>query len=124
MEGFYRFTDITHEDAANAIRQIGFESDCDWAREMLSAFYFPANMPIKWECLKPSPLLALLNHCDCDGEIPHEECATMADALEDLLPKLPDEDAGGHIGNWREKTQTFINGLRLAASKCENVDFH
>ena len=31
---------------------------------------------------------------------------------------LPDEEAGGHIGRWREKTQQFVDGLRAAASAC------
>lgn len=48
----------------------------------------------------------------------------LADRLAELLPKLPEGDGGGHIGHWREKTQTFIDGLRLAASRGEDVEFH
>jgi hypothetical protein len=83
-----------------------------------------SSLPIKWDCLKPSPLHELLYHSDCDGEIPAESCGPIADALEELLPLLPQGDAGGHIGNWRDKTQAFIDGLRLAASKNEPVEFH
>lgn len=82
------------------------------------------RLPIKWNCLKPSPLHDLLNHSDCDGEIESEDCGPIADALQELLPKLPAGDGGGHIGNWRDKTAQFIAGLRLAASKGENVNFH
>lgn len=82
------------------------------------------RLPIKWDCLKPSPLHDLLNHSDCDGEIESEDCGPIADALEELLPKLPAGDDGWNIGNWRDKTAQFIAGLRLAASKGENVNFH
>lgn len=80
--------------------------------------------PIRWDCLKPDPLHELLYHSDCDGEIPWTSCGGIADSLDRLLPNLPDEDAGGHIGNWREKTQMFIDGLRLAHRSKENVVFH
>lgn len=81
-------------------------------------------LPIKWECLKPSPLYVLLHHSDCEGELEWKDCGPIANALEDLLPKLPNGDGGGHIGNWRDKTQTFIDGLRKANAAKENVVFH
>jgi hypothetical protein len=82
------------------------------------------RLPIEWKCLKPSPLHELLNHSDCDGEIPADQCGSIADALEALIPLLPDEDTGGHIGNWREKTQRFVDGLRAAAVAGEPLGFH
>lgn len=82
------------------------------------------SLPIKWDCLKPSPLHDLLYHSDCDGEIPAEQCGPIADELEKLLPLLPAGEAGGHIGNWRDKTKTFIDGLRRAAEANEPVGFH
>lgn len=124
MDGFYAHTDITLEEAKHAVKTMGYREEDRWAWELLSAFYFGGNIPLKWESLKPSPLHALLDHSDCDGEIPSEQCAGIADALEKVLPNLPDGDGGGHIGNWREKTQTFIDGLRDAAEKGEAVDFH
>ena len=81
-------------------------------------------LPIKWECLKPSPLHELLCHSDCEGEIPADHCAAIADALEAVIPKLPDKDVGGHIGNVRKKTQRFVDGLRAAAEAGEPLDFH
>ena len=82
------------------------------------------RLPIRWESLKPSALHELLAHSDCDGEIPPDRCGPIADALEALIPLLPDENAGGHIGNWRAKTQQFVDGLRLAAADGEPMDFH
>ena len=81
------------------------------------------KLPIKWDCLKPSALHILLYHSDCDGDINWEDCNAIADELERLLPFSPDEDAGGHIGFWKAKTKTFIDGLRLAYSKHENLLF-
>lgn len=82
------------------------------------------QLPIKWECLKPDPLHELLYHSDCDGEIAAENCGPIADSLERLIPFLPEGDAPGHIRNWREKTQAFVNGLRAAAAAGEPLDFH
>lgn len=81
-------------------------------------------LPISWDVLWGDALILLLDHSDCDGIIAAGDCARLADRLEDLMPLLentPDDD--GHIGNWAAKTRKFIDGLRLAASKGENVEF-
>lgn len=83
---------------------------------------FDAYLPIKWSALKPDVLHVLLNHSDCEGDIAADYCAPLADRLEELLPLLVG-DGGGHIGMYRDKTQTFIDGLRLAASLNEAIEF-
>lgn len=80
-------------------------------------------LPIKWECLKPDALHELLSHSDCEGEISWEHCDAIADSLEKLIP-LMSGDTGGHIGNWKDKTQAFVDGLREAARAKENVEFY
>ena len=80
------------------------------------------QLPIKWECLKPNPLYELLYHSDCDGYINWKPCGKIADELEKLLPLLND-DGGGHIGNYKEKTEQFIKGLRLAHANKEKLQF-
>ena len=82
------------------------------------------NCPIKWESLKPDPLHVLLSHSDCEGEIGAPDCSRIADRLEELLPQLPSGEGGGHIGNWRDKTQQFIDGCRAAAAAGEPLNFH
>ncbi len=96
----------------------------DGGRWQAWAAKFMDTLPLKWDNLKPDQLHVLLNHSDCDGIIESKDCAALADRLEELLPLLPSEPDGGHIGVWRDKTQQFIDGLRLAASAGENVDFH
>jgi len=81
-------------------------------------------LPIKWDALRPDVLHVLLDHSDCDGWIPAIYCGPLADRLAELLPLLPDGDDPGHIGNWRAKTQQFINGLREAHEAGQDVDFH
>jgi len=109
---------LSLEVAAAFCERSGNEMSAEQLRRMLKR---PA---IRWDALKPSPLHVLLNHSDCDGWIPAKDCAPLADALEAVLPSLPEGEGGGHIGNWRQKTQTFIDGLRLAAAAGEDVEFH
>lgn len=68
-------------------------------------------------------LYELLKHSDSDGCIKSGNCEGIAYKLEKLKQLLPDEDAGGHIGNWKQKTQQFIDGLRLAAAAKEDLEF-
>lgn len=88
---------------------------------LLSAFDFK---PIRWDCLKEDALHELLFHPDGEGMIPSSSCAAIAHRLTELIPLLPDEDGGGDIGNWRDKTTKFRDGLLLAADRGENVHFH
>ena len=71
------------------------------------------------------PLVILLHHSDCDGEIEAKDCAPIADRLESLIPALRIAgDGGGHIGDYAEKTEAFIAGLRAASEAKESVVFH
>jgi hypothetical protein len=101
----------------------------DWPSEgerLRKAFDFDA---IPWDALRPDPLHILLGHSDCDGEIAAADCGPIADALERLLPALdattdyPDVQRAVYDG-MRAATERFIAGLRLAASRGEDVEFH
>lgn len=84
------------------------------------------NLQGEWNSMPgDDPLLFLIIHSDCDGVIHPSEGALLADRLEQLLPKLDDTEAHGHIWpHTRGKTEQFIAGLRDAASRGEDVDFH
>lgn len=57
----------------------------------------------------------LLNHSDCDGAIKSHHCRALAKRLEELLPALQPADAAA--------AQQWIEGLRLAADRNEDVEF-
>lgn len=97
------------------------EPECGFSFAIEQAF---KTLPIPWGHFESDPLTVLLNHSDCDGTIPASHCGPLADRLAGLIDKLPDDDGGGHIGNWREKTQQFVDGLRAAAAAGEDVEFH
>lgn len=82
-----------------------------------------ANLMGEWAETPADPLFVLIAHSDCDGYVRLAQAAAVADRLEELLPLLPDEEAPGHIGHWRTKTQAFIDGLRLAVERGEDVEF-
>jgi hypothetical protein len=81
------------------------------------------NFQGEWTRTPSDPLIVLIAHSDCGGVIHPEQAGPLANRLEELLPLLPDECGGGHIGHWREKTQQFIDGLRMASRLGEDVVF-
>ena len=83
----------------------------------------PANLNGKWEKMPEDPLLILIAHRDDGGKIYPEHAAALADRLEELLPELGDEDGGGHIGLYRDKTEKFIRGCRKAAKAGKKLKF-
>lgn len=120
MEGFYdpvafwcqvRGETVCASDPGNAA----------WSYAFTMAF---ASLPVAWDGFRNDPLTTLLNHSDSDGRIDVALCGDLADRLEDLVPLLPEGDAPGHIGNWREKTLTFVRGLRAAVEAGEDVRFY
>lgn len=116
MEGYYRDDDF-------ALLEYAFPKGDELA--MYSFRAIKKEFPIKWAALRPSPLQILLYHSDCDGYISPEDCKAIADALTELLEKIPaDLDFGGHIGNFRDKTQTFIKGCLKAYKANEKLEFH
>lgn len=67
-------------------------------------------------------LIPLLSHSDCDGEIDVNDCVRIADALEEIASKLPDDtSADGWV---RSKALQFAAGCRAAVAAAEPIDFH
>lgn len=114
MEGFYEPLDSRNLPTLYH----GMETQSgDYLRQI------DARLPISWDCLNPDVLHQLLYHSDCEGSLEAEVCGPLADRLSELLPLLPAAEDNGHIGNWRDKTQQFIDGLRDAAEAGESVEF-
>jgi hypothetical protein len=119
MEGFY-----ASEGYRNPFLLLESKFPNGEELEMIDLRRFKKQFPIKWSALKPSPLHKLLYHSDCEGYLNWRDCGKIADALEALLPNVPEGEGGGHIGDWKQKTQTFIDGCRLAHSQKEKLQFH
>lgn len=81
------------------------------------------NLQGHWKESPKDPLMILIAHSDCSGIIKTNDCLALMKRLKELINKLPDEDGGGHIGNWKTKTQLFINGLKTASEAGEDVKF-
>lgn len=81
-----------------------------------------------WTETPEDPLIVLIAHSDCEGEIFPKQAAPLADRLEGLLPILAAlDEGGGHIaarGGWVGVTEKFIAGLRQAAVAGEPVGFY
>ena len=76
-----------------------------------------------WERQVDDPLMWLMAHHDSDGILYPHQAEEIAMRLEEILPNLPEGEGGGHIGSWKEKTETFIKGLRVAAGEGDMVVF-
>ena len=86
--------------------------DIDWGS------FKPENYAGEWAETPKDPLLILLVHSDCDGEIKAKHCELLAVRLAGLLENLIiEEDV------FRQRTEQFIAGLRDAAALGESVEF-
>lgn len=108
----------------------GYELDDDPRYPSAKAINWAAvtsgNLAGHWEQIPEDPLLILLIHSDCDGEILPEHAGLVADRLEQVMPNLPDGDEVERMLGWsaQQKTQQFIDGLREAAAAGEPLGFH
>lgn len=66
------------------------------------------------------PINVLMNHSDCDGNIPSHICGPLADALQEIIDRMPKR---GTYDQAQPATSRFISGLRKAAEAGEDVEF-
>lgn len=124
--GYTFHHDVEYFDTGKVFATSRLSPDLDWGsiEKVIGRDLFG-----KWPAIpvrpdgSPDPLIILLAHSDCEGELQHEFLDALADRLEELLPLLGDEDGGGHIGTYTDKTRTFIDGLREADRLGESVEF-
>lgn len=132
VAGYTFHVQVEGRDWNDPVRQPGFITgrllvDVDWGNIEAT---IGRDLFGKWEKIPvrpdgtPDPLIILMAHSDCEGILQKEFLTPIADRLEELLPLLADEEGGGHIGLYADKTRQFIKGLRLAAKRNENVGFH
>lgn len=80
-----------------------------------------------WTPFDSDPIVKLLLHSDCDGSIAVADCGPLADRLTELLPAIDRIDGTVHGGKgWTPgwAARRFIDGLRLAVARGEDVEFH
>lgn len=105
-----------------------YSSFNEWRRIIARAAGFPELSEIvgfggstSWDAAPGDRrLVPLLNHSDCDGEISPKDCVGIADALEELFPKLVNLPNDWAI----TAARNFITGARAAAASDEPLDFH
>lgn len=70
-----------------------------------------------WSKVK-DPIVPLLNHSDCDGELTSDECKVVASRLRELVSDWSDDD--------RDKADALelAQGMELAASRSEHLEFY
>jgi hypothetical protein len=84
-----------------------------------------AHLAGDWEETPGDPLLVLIVHSDCDGEIRPAQALPLADRIEELSASLPPEEHGAWPPDWmHSKSEKFVAGLRKAAAQGEPVRFH
>lgn len=91
------------------------------------------DLPIPWDITTGDRrLIPLLCHSDHDGVIAPSEGAQIADALEELLPKLPPPEEDSEVRSNTQRgiydgilaaTNRFVAGLRQAGEAGEDVVF-
>ena len=88
-------------------------ADIDW--ENIS----PDQHDGVWEKPPEDPLMVLIVHSDCEGEIPADLAEPLADRLEGLFPSIAPDDPDKLF----QKTVRFVAGLRKAANEGLPVKF-
>jgi len=93
---------------------------------------------ISWDTVN-DPIKGLLYHSDCEGEIPADQCAAIADRLEEIIKNWPDYSKLKVDPFWQERGYSpemqlrnydkeqalgLIEGLREAAKTGNPLEFH
>lgn len=88
-----------------------------------------------WKKTPSDPLVVLFYHHDYTGFIHPEQAIPLANRLESIIDRLPEQYVAEPTGDfwfdlnpnkgldYKELTRKFVDGLRLAASKGESVEF-
>lgn len=70
-----------------------------------------------WPSAEKQPLIHLLNHSDCDGELTPEQCRVVAPALREAVAQWPEDD-------WdRAQFLELAEGMEAAAAEDEPLRF-
>lgn len=83
----------------------------------------PKNFYGDWDTAPTDPLILLIAHSDCEGQIKVEHLSALADRLDELAPLVEGQDGGGHLGNTAAATRRFADACRAALAANEPLEF-
>lgn len=92
-------------------KEIGIELD-----KMKGFVGFDGKHGKTWDGLT-DPIIPLLNHSDCDGDLSPEECKAIAPRLRELVAKWPDTDFD------KLSAIELAEGMEVAAAADEPLEF-
>ena len=72
-----------------------------------------------WDAIK-DPIVLLLDHSDCDGELTPDECAQIAPRLQEIIASWDDDELYGYD---KDNAQLLIEGMLDCAISGENLRF-
>jgi len=141
--GFNRFRErIAKSIGINLHKMEGF-SEVEWDKNTPWEIYIKAVEAdrkagkISWDTVT-DPIKSLLCHSDCDGEIPAEECAAIADRLEEIIKDWDETFSVQIEENWQkqgyppsmclpdydvQESRGLITGMREAAKTGNPLKF-
>lgn len=123
--GYMGFTLWRNTLAEAAGYELGKMKECPWVDVVLIDWghVTEENLAGIWESTPEDPLLVLIAHSDCDGEIVVRDTGPLADRIEDLIPVIEGDDGTPRKDWLLEKTRRFVEGLRRASAAGESVEF-
>jgi hypothetical protein len=71
----------------------------------------------RYSKISKDPILPLLAHSDCDGDLGPEECKKVAPRLREIVSKWPDDDYD------KEQALELADGMDAAAASSEPLKF-
>lgn len=71
---------------------------------------------ISWENVN-NPIIPLLNHSDCDGELSPEECRQIAPKLKEIVSNWPEDDYD------RRQAERLAEAMETCANEGDALEF-
>ncbi len=75
----------------------------------------------EWPSATDDPIIDLLNHSDCDGDLSPKQCAVIAPRLRELVSKWPDGD--WEVEQDRALAILLAEGMEDATAKKQHFKF-
>lgn len=75
----------------------------------------------KWPSAENEPLIHLLYHSDCDGELTPEQCKVIAPRLREIVSSWPDSDY--KVMYDKKNALLLADGMEEAAANGEPLEF-